>query len=698
MFLAKYNALGNQIFLQNEQVGNMITSIAVTNDESIYLLAPNYGAGELLFTDPLGNIQWVVTFIPNASAFVAVGLADRCLLVGAGIGEYERTGTLLWNHPSTNVAFSGIAFDSLNNIYLSGAQSGSAVFVDDYFTEKYSSAGDSLSAFVYKRKSITANAPVFAFSDGGSYYVAGSDDFGAANDFLVMKVDANGEKAWQYVYNQGYASDVSASYTVSDKEGNVYLGGAIEDINGIDDFLLAKYDSNGRYLWASQYAAPNASVNAIGPMVVDDSGNVYVIGFSEAAVYETVTMKFQPNGVLAWKSIYIGPDSLGSLPVSIALDNNQQPLVLGRSGPGQEIDLTKYNSTDGHLEWGTVWSGPIDGPNDPVGVSVDHAGDIFLVANTLNYYDMGAVMQFATIKYNGVGQELWQRIYPAGVAVASYSLDADNNITIVGVTNPSGRVGWGTGIIAYSSEGDTLWDSNFGGQAYSPESGAQNPPAGSIADDSGNTIVAVTGDSLIIWKYAPNGHVLWTLRDSGDGISKMYRGSHGDFYYLLALGGQWNLEHYDFSGQKLGAGIQLPWTPTTISNSGDFIFGSTVVAQGNSVALAEYRRVPKAIEGVKLSQKAFSFKLMQNYPNPFNPTTRIEYSLVSASNVTITLYNILGQPVVTLVNAVQTAGNKTADWNAAAFASGVYFYKIEATPITRSDQNFVDVKKLVLIK
>ena len=86
-----------------------------------------------------------------------------------------------------------------------------------------------------------------------------------------------------------------------------------------------------------------------------------------------------------------------------------------------------------------------------------------------------------------------------------------------------------------------------------------------------------------------------------------------------------------------------------------------------------------------------SFALSQNYPNPFNPTTTIKYSLAKESKVSLRIYNILGQEVVTLVNQRQVAGNYIATFDASKFASGVYFYRLNAG-------SFSQVRKMLLLK
>jgi len=85
------------------------------------------------------------------------------------------------------------------------------------------------------------------------------------------------------------------------------------------------------------------------------------------------------------------------------------------------------------------------------------------------------------------------------------------------------------------------------------------------------------------------------------------------------------------------------------------------------------------------------FSLERNYPNPFNPTTVIRYQIPLASRVKLTIYNLLGQEVTTLVDEVQEAGYKSVKWDAQRISSGIYFYKLQAG-------SFTSVKKMMLIK
>jgi hypothetical protein len=86
-----------------------------------------------------------------------------------------------------------------------------------------------------------------------------------------------------------------------------------------------------------------------------------------------------------------------------------------------------------------------------------------------------------------------------------------------------------------------------------------------------------------------------------------------------------------------------------------------------------------------------AFALRQNYPNPFNPSTAIEFSLPVSGQVTLEVYNMIGQKVATLVNGKLAAGSHTISWNAQDVPSGIYFYKLETA-------DFSQIRKMVLMK
>ena len=91
------------------------------------------------------------------------------------------------------------------------------------------------------------------------------------------------------------------------------------------------------------------------------------------------------------------------------------------------------------------------------------------------------------------------------------------------------------------------------------------------------------------------------------------------------------------------------------------------------------------------------YYLFQNYPNPFNPNTTIKYWLKSESKVSITIYNLLGQKITTLLISTVPGGYHLVNFNAGNLASGIYLYRITALS-TYGNNRFTDTKKLILMK
>jgi hypothetical protein len=121
--------------------------------------------------------------------------------------------------------------------------------------------------------------------------------------------------------------------------------------------------------------------------------------------------------------------------------------------------------------------------------------------------------------------------------------------------------------------------------------------------------------------------------------------------------------------------------------------GNHTLALSGSGVNIDYVQLIKedVVAGVGPGTEPYAFALDQNYPNPFNPSTTINFSIMKSSNVTLTVYNILGQRVVTLVNGHLDAGTHSVQFNATKLATGVYIYRLEAG-------SYVAQKKLMLLK
>ncbi len=141
--------------------------------------------------------------------------------------------------------------------------------------------------------------------------------------------------------------------------------------------------------------------------------------------------------------------------------------------------------------------------------------------------------------------------------------------------------------------------------------------------------------------------------------------------------------------------------------TGAFIAGNVIMGRRVQVNLASAftgLQKPESDESSPSGDVPTTFALEQNYPNPFNPTTTIKYDLPEDRQITLVVYNVLGQVVRTLIRDVQKAGSYAIQWNGLndhgnTVGSGVYFYRIEARPTASGGAaSFVQTRKMIFLK
>jgi hypothetical protein len=172
----------------------------------------------------------------------------------------------------------------------------------------------------------------------------------------------------------------------------------------------------------------------------------------------------------------------------------------------------------------------------------------------------------------------------------------------------------------------------------------------------------------------------------------------GNHFYMYTLTGSNNVALPQTVVVNGDSGVGTVWGPSTdLQNIAAVAYpiGDTVAFNSppNSVEyvlLDAGKNIISAIDG-NINQIPDRFELSQNYPNPFNPTTVIKYQLPTSAVVILRVYDVLGRKVATLVNARQGPGTYSTTFNAASFASGVYFYRLQAG-------SFVQTKKLIIMK
>ncbi len=142
-------------------------------------------------------------------------------------------------------------------------------------------------------------------------------------------------------------------------------------------------------------------------------------------------------------------------------------------------------------------------------------------------------------------------------------------------------------------------------------------------------------------------------------------------------------ENLSFSGPAIRRVYWLPWT----GYDGFFNTWSSSSSNGNF-----YLFKREAVSGIISNQNSpANYQLYQNFPNPFNQQSTIVYQVSKRSLVKLGLYDVQGKLAATLVNKELAPGTYSTTWNAEDYASGIYFYRLEAG-------HFTDTKKLILIK
>lgn len=162
--------------------------------------------------------------------------------------------------------------------------------------------------------------------------------------------------------------------------------------------------------------------------------------------------------------------------------------------------------------------------------------------------------------------------------------------------------------------------------------------------------------------YGSDNIPFWSYGYSAIGVEELY-------------GIDWN-DYYHTTGDKLDK-FNLP-----------FFHGCAKIVIGTLASLAE---VNNSVSVEEEEIMPAEITLEQNYPNPFNPSTRISYQLPARTNVTLKVYNMLGNEIRTLVDKAQSSGSYSVDFNADNLAAGVYFYCLNAG-------SYSVTKKMMLLK
>ncbi|WP_207512658.1 SBBP repeat-containing protein [Longitalea luteola] len=544
------------------------------------------------------------------------------LLTNVGVAQLTQEWAARFNGSgnSTDGARS-LAIDKHGNVYVTGTATGTGTGLD-YRTIKYNAAG------VLQWKALwngAANGDDEAFSiavDGnGNAYVTGrSIGNGTGFDFVTVKYNSAGVRQWSARYNgPGNGFDWAKAIRV-DEDCNVYVTGGSVGNDNTSDYATIKYNKNGQKQWVARYDGPgnNEESNAL---VVDKDGNVYVTGRSPEGLdvdeqdMDYTTIKYNKKGQELWVRRYDGPfrGNFYDEALDITVDKSGNVYVTGRSAGSNLEDANdyatvKYN-TNGTELWSARYNGPGNSIDDALSLAVDASQNVYVTGYSAaepieTNYD------YATIRYDANGQEVWVRRYngPANdhdQAIA-LALDKDGNVYVTGRSTGIGTA-FDFATIKYSGAGDEQSVARYNG----PANGNDGPGGLFIGFYSSHPIAV-----------DKKGNVYVTGLSTGVGTG------------------------FDITTIK----YSQPCEPDAAIIAGRIGQpGNNTIPAGFQVAIA---------------------------PNPAAITTKIFYELPVDGRVSIQVFDLLGRQITTLVDATKPAGFHNINFNVTTLQKGIYVYRI----------------------
>jgi hypothetical protein len=660
--------------------------------------------------------------------------------------KYNPQGDSLWVS-----RFSPAPFDTLQGVGIQTNNSGNIYVLgyspDTIYLVKYDSSGTILWNRIFEgQNGYGASAVDLMLDNQGNIIIAGSN----GNDALVFSYDPNGNIRWVTVYNNAHdinSLDVDAS-------GNTYVTG----ISNADCFIM-KLNSSGVIQWTNTY---NGSQNGVDQgMVVkaDNSGNSYITGWSFGQFsqwQDVVTIKYNSSGIQQWVQRAYSPLSAQFLSWDMALDNNNNILVLATkpvNSSTESICVLKYSS-NGSLTWEYNY---IVQNHMPWAMSIecDAYNNIYIAGIDFINPSLGtANPKILTMKLNPQGAQNWVQLHDSSVDTVHSSGSYRNKLRIhnnsVYVLGSYGSQNSNTGYVTlkyteqtYTVSGQvTFLDNNepvpAGGHVkafYYDESSASIITVDSAIIQQGGfyTLTNVPRDTLdlmfyqnddllqfvptyyestIDWREATPIYATQNLTNIN---CKVFR--------INNTQNPFNITGQTFHNSELGvtspignaviyAKIGNDYKNYGISQSSGLYIVTKLPAGSYSLTAHRYGFAPvnlsvtinnNNVSGININFGSpigiqqisgnipTKFALSQNYPNPFNPATTIKFALPKAGIVRLSVYDIIGREVKELVNQNLSAGEYETKWDASAYSSGIYFYRIETA-------DFTDTKKMVLIK
>lgn len=521
--------------------------------------------------------------------------------------------------------------------------------------------------------------------------------------FLFLNSIAQVQQEWVRTYNTTPDYYDHALKLNVDGNGNIICSGN----NSNNELVLIKYDERGDALWFKRYNFMQSQQNqAISDIQIDSSNNIFLTGYFDWN--KVLTIMLNENGDTVWSRIFESNSTGVFRGPSIAVDSNIYVCLDGFDTVSNAMIL-KYDKTGNLLWMRNIVSAPI---TDLVKVMIDYQGNIILTGSY--FFSLGNNSDIFIVKLNPDGNLIWRKNYNAGYPDSPYDMfiDRKNNTYILGQT---GSVSLGFPVFStfkYDSSGNNLWLSKYSATGF-----AHDIPSAIYADNEGN--VYITGSShrtsslfdITTIKYDSMGDSIWVRRFNGvandtDCSNSIVVNSNGD---IFVSGYTKCYNRYNFINISYSSNGVINWIDTIpafinqallstssikVSQSENlYSLGSSWTTNTNyDMTTIKYLNYSIGINPIS-TEIPSHFSLSQNYPNPFNPSTKIRFEIPAKTNsiTRITVYDVLGKVISTLINENLKPGIYETEFIASGLSSGIYFYKM-------SSGNFTSTKKLVVLK
>jgi len=534
-------------------------------------------------------------------------------------------------------------------------------------------------------------------------------------DFYLVKYDPDGNFLWARTASgmaniyENLAIEGGIAISV-DGAGNCYVGGAFvqsmsfKDGNGdvvkqLTDgrndgqinfeMFVAKYSTSGNLLWArGGNSGSSGGANFLGT-----DGNVVTSLILDSEDYPYIGGRYSGSDFLGES---VSPRGKSDFFVASLKKDSGDPFWVSMSGtPDDDAVLSLSVDSLGYINvLGEIGEGIFSLPDisDTTGVYTNDTGssDTFIMSYDINgeWYFVSLIGGGENITGNDVASDPDGNIYVTGDFSGTAGF-VESDITVT--SNGEAVNGY---IVKYDLNGNTLWARKFGGQTFAKGSRI-------VVDEKGSSyIVGMFAENAVFGEGGSN-----SIELSANALTDMFVAKYdtdGNFEWVKQIDGS-GTEGLDLitSGEvPVGTNpIQLLYNAGELIVSGDFndmLFldnielDSGVKSRSGFVASLNVGDPSTGVAG-NASGVITEFALQQNYPNPFNPATTFNFELPQAENVTIDIFNSLGQKIETLVNERMASGSHEVVWTASGQPSGSYFYTIKAG-------QYSETKKMILLK